>query len=343
MKLQAQAKELQWIKKTILNNIDKTAYIYIVANDTIRNFVNGNLDTFYKVLYNMIFFGKCLMHIDKSTEYRISIIPPHKYYVLDGEFIFLNDEEYNTEELIYLGEELFDVSMLALSVAKLSMVKEHNDSLWYNNNKYLNGYVHTLIKPEVIPHLGENETINTVGDKMVQDIVALPENGGVLNTFEGIEAMHKDIVNTGVGTSYLQYIEKKEQSIENLILGRSTQANDTTYASEKIRFLNTTDIQFADVLQIQRVINTVLKREKWDFGIQHDIEFKINVAVDEDELKLITVLNGLKNLDIKDELGEPPTFETEYLRKSIGMPLLNKGKVFKLEKPQQTQMWNNYG
>lgn len=105
------------------------AYDYSVT-EHFRQRVDDNLEHFFKMLYHLIFFGKCLINITNSvTGIKIAIIPPQDYYVDCGEIIFLKDEEYNKNELLFLGNELFDVSALGLSIVKSSIEKEHNRAL----------------------------------------------------------------------------------------------------------------------------------------------------------------------------------------------------------------------
>ena len=305
--------------------------------ETLKTFTQNHIETLHKILYNLVFFGKCLVEVKKDNygyNYNINIIKPQTYYKNDGEFFFLNDDEYPLDDLIYFGDELIDISAIAISITKQSMTKEHCDSLWYNNSQYLNGYVHTMATKDTLTALGNEETVNSVGEKLVSDIVRLPQSGGVLHTPEGMEATHKDIVNTSIGKEYELFIKKKEREIENIIFGRSTQENDTTYASEKLRYENTSDIQFADILTFQQIVTTILNKVKWDYSIMEAVEFKVNVATDDDEMKLTTVLNGIKSLELKDSNGNAPEIEVEWLKKSTNIPFLNDG-TFKLEKQAQ--------
>jgi hypothetical protein len=97
-----------------------------------------------------------------------------------------------------------------------------------------------------------------VSQKIIDEVASLADTSGVLSTPTGVEIQHKDIVNTNVGGSYLQFIEKHEKVLENIIIGRSTQPNDTTYASEKLRYLSTQEIEFADRYSLENIVNKIL-------------------------------------------------------------------------------------
>ena len=315
------------------------AYDYQIC-DSFEQFVSEQLETFYKILYNVIFFGKCLVKIEHSMlRYFITIIPPQKYYVNEGDIIFLTDEEYNLDSLLYFGSDLFDISALALSIVPYSITKEHNYSLWYNNNIYLNGFIHSSISPELAVQVPQDETIQKVADKVIEQVSDLSETSGVLYTPAGVDIQHKDVVNTNVGSSYLQYINQIRVEIENIILGRSTQQKDTSYASEKIRFTSTTDIQFSDVKTIEHIINSVLKYIKWQQGGgELESKFEINVAVDEDELSMIQVLNGVKNLGAVDEYGEPLSVDSKWLSETLRIPFENTGSIKLLTSGQESSV-----
>jgi len=102
------------------------SYEYSVT-EHFERFVLENNETFFKILYNMIFFGKCLLNItDEAMGFKIKIIPPQEYYVKDGDIIFLIDEEYNKRQMLYLGSDLVDVSAIGLSIVAMSIEKELN-------------------------------------------------------------------------------------------------------------------------------------------------------------------------------------------------------------------------
>lgn len=297
--------------------------------------VEQHLSKFYDVLYNVIFFGKCLIRMERSVVgYKIKIIPPQKYYVNEGEIIFLTSDEYNIDSLIYFGEELFDVSSLAISVINMSMKKEHNDDLWYNNHRYLSGFVHSKISTQLandIPTGNDNsntDKMTSITEKVVNEVSNLSETGGVLSLPEGIEIEHKDLANPNTGNSYLQYIENKKRDIENIILGRSTQQNDTSYASEKIRFMSTIDIQFADIKTLEHIANTIITYIKWHTGQQNMVsKFAIQDAMDEDEINVMQVLNLVRNLGAIDDRGNPLTIDIKWLSEVLRVPFENKGKL----------------
>ena len=301
-----------------------------------EGFVSRYYDVFYKILYNVVFFGKCLIKIDYGVMgYKIKIIAPQDYYVYDGEVISLTDEKYDLKSLIYFGEELFDISAVAISVVSMSIAKEHNDSLFYNNNRYLSGFIHSRISDNVVNNIPTDPTkqdddnlFRILSNQIVDDVSTLSEQGGVLSTPEGIEIQHKDLANQNVSNSYLQYIERKCKDIENIILGRSTQQNDTSYASEKIRFMSTIDIQFADIRTIENIINTIITHIKWQEGRQDIVgKFEIQSAMDEDEINIMQVLNLVRNLGAVDSKGNPLTIDIKWLSKAIGVPFENKGKL----------------
>jgi hypothetical protein len=292
----------------------------------LEQFVSYNLNTLYNILYGVIFYNKCLVYIEQTiSNYKLHIIPPYKYYVNNGEIIFLNDEEYDLNTLLYFGEELFDIGMLGASIVSYSIAKEHNFSLWYNNNIYLNGFIHSSISSELAATVNDIETINSISDKVVDHVSNLSHTSGVLNTPEGIEITHKDIVNTNVGASYKLYVDQIKREIEDIILARSTQENDTTYASEKIRYLSTLDIQFTDAKQLEYIVNNIIK--KIYGNIDRSLSFKILTALDEDELSIVQVLNGLKNLDATDANGAPLMIDSKWLSDTCRIPLKNKGLI----------------
>lgn len=294
-----------------------------------EGFIQSNLDIFYNILYNIIFYNKCLVYIANiSNSYKIQIIDADKYYVKDGEIIFLTDDEYDINSLLYFGEELFDIGMLGLSLVIFSITKEHNYNLWYNNNIYLNGFLHSSISTELSNEINTTNNINGFSDKLINELSNLPETSGLLNTPSGIEIAHKDIVNTNVGNFYQLYIEQIRKEIEDIILGRSTQQNDTSYASEKVRYLSTLDIQYSDIKELEKIVNNIVLKVKSISGkLDLKTEFKIVVAADEDELSSVQVLNGLNNLNAIDTKGNPLMVESEWIRDTFRIPIKNNGLI----------------
>jgi hypothetical protein len=59
-----------------------------VTDGTDDSFVKDRINIFHQILYNQIFYGKCLVRIfEHFRKINISIIPPQEYYVLNGEYV----------------------------------------------------------------------------------------------------------------------------------------------------------------------------------------------------------------------------------------------------------------
>lgn len=310
------------------------AYDYTVAEEFER-FVREQLDTFFDILYNVIFFGKCLVQMEIGINgWKIKIIPPQNYYKNeDGVFKFLTDDEYKVNTLLYFGNPLFDISAIGISVVNLAIQKDHNRVLWYNNNIYLNGFLHSTISKEVIEEAklesdNEDITITKIADKLVNDINNLSLTSGVLNTPDGTKISHLKTANDTAGDSYKLFIHECKTDIENVILGRGTQQNDTTYASEKIRYLSTSDIQFADIKTLEKVVNNILDYIKWGTILQQvPSNFNISEAIDEDEINVLSVLNSIRNLGGVDKNDQPVMIPIDWLSKTTRIPFVNKGNL----------------
>ena len=317
------------------------SYDYIINGDnSLFSFIEDNINILYDILFNVILYGKCLVHIQQNTfNYDLKIISPSEYFIdYDNEKVFLVETDYIEDDFIYFGNELFDVSALTLSLVPYSIAKEHCHTLNYNNNIYLNGFIQTSIAPEVVAEYSASGQLppgqiplEVIGNDLVDKVDALKETGGVISTPEGIEIAHKQVVNDQVANAYKLFRDEIKDEIEILILGQAGTTRNTdrgSYAKAKVMQDATKDITYRDIKLLEKIVNDIICYISLKENNFNKIQFKIKQAVDQDELYLAQVLGSIQQLNIKDDSGSDLILDMGWLKENFNIPFENEGKIY---------------
>ena len=323
-------------RRTQIESYDYT----LEADNDIIEFIEDNINIIYDILFNVILYAKCIVHIKQNAfSYDIKIIPPSEYFVkTDGQKTFLVEADYYDDDLIYFGNNLFDTTALTISLVPYSIAKEHCHILNYNNNIYLNGFIQTTIKPEVVNQYNASGEIppgqtplEAISNDLVEKVDALKETGGIISTPEGIEIIHKQIVNDQISNAYRTFRDEIKDEIEILILGQAgTTKNDDkgSYAKAKVMQEATKDVTYRDIKLLEKIVNDIINYISIKEGNFNTRKFKIKQAIDQDELYLAQVLGSIQQLNIKDNNANDLILDMKWLKENFNIPFENRGKFY---------------